>query len=70
MGLLGAGGNSDTAKIELVEDAAIQPTALELFEQETGGRVSEHVSEHVSGFFTLKQDMQGLEATYTPATVH
>ena len=66
MGLLGAGGNSDTAKIELVEDAAIQPTALELFEQETGGRVSEHVS----GFFTLKQDMQGLEATYTPATVH
>ena len=66
MGLLGAGGNSDTAKIELVEDAAIQPTALELFEQETGGRVSKHVS----GFFTLKQDMQGLEATYTPATVH
>eukprot|EP00090_Calanus_glacialis_P028973 TRINITY_DN4645_c0_g1_i5.p1 TRINITY_DN4645_c0_g1~~TRINITY_DN4645_c0_g1_i5.p1 ORF type:complete len:1790 (-),score=673.65 TRINITY_DN4645_c0_g1_i5:326-5671(-) len=63
-GLLGAGSHSDTAKIELVEDAAIEPTALELFELETGGGVSKYGS----GFFTLKQDKEGLEATYTPST--
>jgi len=32
-GMLSAGNHSDTAKIELAEDIATEPTALEPFEQ-------------------------------------
>ena len=60
VGLLGAGSNSDTVK---------RTGGGCCSEKETGGEVSKHGS----GFFNLKQDMEaleGLEATYTPTTVH
>jgi len=63
-GLLGAGTHSDTAKIELVNDAIIDPVALELFELETGSGLSRHGS----GYFTIKQDKENLDTSYTPDT--
>ena len=60
-GLLGDGSNSDTVKIEQVEDAAIEPDDMEVFELETDSGVSKLGS----GLFTHQE---GLEETYTPTT--
>jgi len=62
-GLLGSGSHSDTAMLDLVEDAVINPVAMDLFELETGTGVSVHGS----GYFVLNQDKEGVEASYSPA---
>jgi hypothetical protein len=53
-----------SVRIELVEDAATETADLELSKLENGSGVSKNGS----GFFTLKQDEERLEATYTTTT--
>ena len=56
-GLLGSSSSSDTAKLRLVEDAVIAPSALEIFVLETGvGKASQG-----SGYFTVLQDTDSRE---------
>ena len=64
-GLLGKASHSDTALLDLVEDALLAPSALSLFELESGTTSAQGGSGH----FHLLPPQSGLKATYSSRTV-
>ena len=62
-GLLGSSSHSDTAKIQLVEDAKLAPTSLDLFVLEAGAAAASQGS----GYFTVASRSEAVTASYSSA---
>ena len=60
-GLLGSSSHSDTAKINLVEDARVSPSNLDLFVLEAGTAGASHGS----GYFTVISERKVVTASYS-----